>query len=60
MLVGKPELKIPPGIPRRRWEDNIRMNIRGIGWGDVKWMHLIYVRDQWRVLVTTVMSLRVP
>jgi hypothetical protein len=45
ILVGKPEGKRPLGIPRRRWEDNIRMDRREIGWEDVDWMHLAQDRD---------------
>jgi hypothetical protein len=59
ILVGKPERKIPPG-PRRRWEDNIRMNLREVGWEDVEWMHVAQDRDQWRALVKTVINFRVP
>jgi hypothetical protein len=58
--VGKPEGKRPLGRPRRRWEDNIRMYLREIGWGDVDWIDLAQDRDQWRALVKTVMNLRVP
>jgi hypothetical protein len=60
-LVGKPEWKRPLGRLRRRWEDNIRMNLREIVWEDVDWMHLAQVRDQWGGgLVNTVMNLQVP
>jgi hypothetical protein len=55
ILVGKGS----PGRPRRRWEDNFRMDIREIRWEGVDWMHLIQDRDQWRPLMNTVMSLRV-
>jgi hypothetical protein len=48
-LFGKPEGKRPLGIPRDRYEDNITMDIREIGWGDVDGMHLAEDRDQWRV-----------
>jgi hypothetical protein len=57
---GKPEGKEPLGRPRRRWEDNIRMGLREIGWEDVDWVHLAEDRDQWRALVNMVMNLRVP
>jgi hypothetical protein len=56
VLVGKR----PLGRPRRRWEDNIRMDLRNIGWSDVDWIHLAQVRDQWMALVNTVINLRVP
>jgi hypothetical protein len=58
--VGKPEGKRPLGSPRRRWVDNIRMDLREIGWDDVYWIHLAQDRDRWRSLVNTVMNLRVP
>jgi hypothetical protein len=50
----------PLGRPRRRWEDNIKMDLREIGFGDVDWIRLAQDRDRWRALVNTVMSLRVP
>jgi hypothetical protein len=59
-LVGRPEGRRPLGRPRRRWEDNIRMNLREIGFGDVDWFHWAQDRDRWRALVNTVMNLRVP
>jgi len=46
ILVGKPEVKRPLGRPRRRREDNIRMDLREVGWEDVDWMHLAQDRDQ--------------
>jgi hypothetical protein len=58
--VGKPEGKRPLGRPRRTWEDNIRMDLRGIGWGGMDWIDLAQDRDQWKALVNTVMNLRVP
>jgi hypothetical protein len=60
VLMGKPEGKRPLGRPRRRWEDNIRMDLREIGWGFMDWIDLSQDRDQWRALVNTVMNLRVP
>jgi hypothetical protein len=57
--VGKPERKRPLGRPRRRCEDNIRMDLREIGWGGMDWIDLAQDRNQWRVLVNTVMNLRV-
>jgi hypothetical protein len=59
-LVGKPERKRPLGRPICRWVDNIKMNLREIGWGGIDWIDLVRVRDQWRALVNTVMNLRVP
>jgi hypothetical protein len=58
--VGKPERKRPLGKPRCRWEDNIRMDLREMGWGGMDWIDLAQDRDQWRALVNTVMNLRVP
>jgi hypothetical protein len=60
ILVGKPEGKRPLGRPRRRWEDNIKMDLREIGWGGMDRIDLAQDRDQWRALVNTVMNLRVP
>jgi hypothetical protein len=60
ILVGKPKGKRPLGRHRRRWEDNMRMDLREIGWGDMNWIDLAPDRDQWRALVNTVMNLRVP
>jgi hypothetical protein len=60
ILAGKPEGKRPLGRPRHRWEDNIRMDLREIGWGGMDWIDLAQDRDQWRALVKTVMNLRVP
>jgi hypothetical protein len=58
--VGKPEGKRPLGRPGRRWEDNIRMDLREIGWGSMDWLDLAQDRDQWRASVNTIMNLRVP
>jgi hypothetical protein len=60
ILDEKFEGKRPLRIPRRRWEDNIRMDLREIRWEDVDWMHLAQDRDQWRAPMNTVMNLRVP
>jgi hypothetical protein len=60
ILVGKPEGKRPLGRPKRRWVDNIKMDLREIGWDDADWIELAQNRDQWRALVNTVMNLRVP
>jgi hypothetical protein len=59
-LVVKPEVKRPLGRRRRRWDDNIRMDLREIQWVGVDWIHLAQDRDQWRDLVNTVMKLRLP
>jgi hypothetical protein len=58
--VGKPEGKRQLGKPRHRWVDNIKIDIRGIGWDDMDWIDLTEDRDQWRALVNTVMKLWVP
>jgi hypothetical protein len=60
ILVGKPVGKRQLGRLRRRWEDNIRMDLREIGWEGVDWMNLDQDRDQWQAVVKTVMKLRVP
>jgi hypothetical protein len=60
LLVGKPEEKRPLRRPRRRWVDNIRIDLREIGWDGMDWIDLSEDRDQWRALVNTVMNLRVP
>ena len=59
VLVGKPEGKSPLGRPRRRWEDNIKMDLQEVGRGG-DWMELAQDRDRWRALVNTVMNFRVP
>jgi hypothetical protein len=55
-----PEGKRPLGRPRCRCVDNIKMNLREIGWDNIDWIDLAQDRDQWRALVNTVMNLRVP
>jgi hypothetical protein len=59
-LVGKPEGKRSLGRPRRRWEDNIKMDVQVVGTGRGDWMELAQDRDRWRALVSTVKNLRVP
>jgi hypothetical protein len=59
ILVGKPGGRRPLGRPRRRWEDNIKMDLREIGFGDVDWIHWDQDRDRWRALVNTEMNLGV-
>jgi ribosomal protein L44E len=60
VLVGKPEERRPLGRPRRRWEDNIRVDLRVEGGGCRNSMELAQDRDRWRALVSAVMNLRVP
>ena len=59
VLVGKPEGKRPLGRPKRRWEDNIKMDLEDVGRGCGDWMELAQDRDRWRALVSTVMNFRV-
>ena len=59
VLVGKPGGKGPLGRPRRRWEDNIKMDLQEVGGGGGDWMELGQDRDRWRALVNTVMNFRV-
>ena len=60
VLVEKPEGKRPLGRPRRRWEDNIKMDLQEVGGGCGDWMELAQDRDRWRTIVSTVMNFRVP
>ena len=60
VLVGKPEGKRPLGRPRRRWVDNIGMDLQEVGCGYMDWIGLAQDRDRWRTLVSAVMNLRVP
>jgi len=60
VLVGKPEGKRPLGRPRRRWEDNIKMDLQNVGCGGMDWIELAQDSDRWRALVTAVMNLLVP
>jgi hypothetical protein len=60
ILVEKPEGRRTLGRPRRRWEDNIKMDLRERGFGEADWIYLAQDRDRWRALVNTVMNLRVP
>ena len=58
--MGKSEGKRPLGSPRRIWEDNIKMDLREVGYGHGEWIDLAEDRDQWRAYVREVMNLRVP
>jgi hypothetical protein len=60
LFVGKPEGRRPLGRPRRRWLDNIRMDLIEVGWGDVDWIGLTEDRDRWRALVNSELNLQVP
>jgi hypothetical protein len=58
-LVGKPEVKRPLGRPRRRWEDNFKMNLQEVVCEDIDWSELAQDRGRWPTLVSAVMNLRV-
>jgi len=60
ILIGRPEGKIPRGRPKRRWEDNVKMDLREIWIYEANWIQLPQDRVQWRTFVNTVMKLRVP
>jgi hypothetical protein len=60
ILVEKPEGKTPLRRPRGRWVDNIKIDLREIGWDGMDWIDVAQDRDQWRALVCTVINLRVP
>jgi hypothetical protein len=60
ILTGKPEGKRQLGRTRFRWEDNIGLYLRGIGWEGVGWIHLTKDKDKWMALVNTVMNFRIP
>ena len=60
ILTGKPAGKIPLGRPRRRWEDNIRMDLEGIGINAGNWVNSAQDRNYWRALVNAALNLRVP
>jgi hypothetical protein len=59
-VVGKPEGKKPLERPRRKWVENIKMDLREIGWDGVDWIDMAQDRNHWRALVNTVLNLRGP
>jgi len=60
ILVGKPEGKRPLGRPRRRWKENIKMDLQEVGSGGMDWIELAQDRYRWRTFVNAVMNVRVP
>jgi hypothetical protein len=60
ILVGRPEGRRPLGRPRRKWEDNIKMDLQKVGWEGVDWIDMAQDKDRWRAVVNAVMNLRVP
>ena len=59
VLVGKPEGRKPLGRPTRIWEDNIKIDLKEVGWGALDWIDLAQDRDRWRAVMNAVMNLRV-
>ena len=59
-MVGRPERKRPLERPKHRWEDNTKIDLKEVGWGDMDWIDLAQETDRWRVFVNEVMYLRVP
>jgi hypothetical protein len=60
ILVGRPEGRRPLGRARRRWEDNIKMDLQEVGWGGMDWIDMAQDRDRWRAVVSAVMNRRGP
>jgi hypothetical protein len=60
VMVGKHEGKRPLGRPSHRWEDNFKIDLQEVGWGEMDWINLAQEKDRWRALVKTVMNHRVP
>ena len=59
-LVGEPEGRSLPGRPRCRWEDNIKVDLQEVGWGDMNWIDMTQDSGRWRAAVNAVMNYRVP
>jgi hypothetical protein len=60
ILVGRPEGRRPLRRPRRRWQDNIKMDLQEVGWGGMDWIEMAQDRDRWPAFVNAVMKLQVP
>jgi hypothetical protein len=60
VLVGRPEGRRSLGRPRRRWEDNIKMDLQEVGWGGMDWIDMAQDWGTWRAVVSAVMNLRIP
>jgi hypothetical protein len=60
VLVGRPQGRRPLERPRRRWEDNIKMDVQEVGWGGMDWIDMAQDRDRWQALVNAVINLWVP
>jgi hypothetical protein len=60
VLVGEPEGKRQRSVPRLRWEDNIKIGLRKMGWGGMDWISMAHDKDQWRALVNKTVNLRAP
>jgi hypothetical protein len=60
VLLGRPKGRRPLGRPRRKWEDNIKMELQEVGWGCMDWIDMAQDTYRWRALVSAVMNLRVP
>jgi hypothetical protein len=60
VLVGKPEGRSPHGRPRRRWEDNIKMDLQEVRWGERDWIDLAQDKNMWQAVVNAVRKLRIP
>ena len=59
-FVGRPDGRSPFGRPRRRWEDDIKIDLQEVGWGGMNWIALTQVRDRWRALLNAVINIRIP
>jgi hypothetical protein len=60
ILVGRPEGRRPLGRPRRRWEDDFKIDLQEVGWGDMVWIDMAQDKDRWRAVMNAVMIIRIP